>query len=385
MKTQALLLLLVSACDTCQREPGAPAPIQADAAQRRVRDVVEPPVRAYPPHAIRPDGVGPYLLDQPLGDVLRKLPEGPNLEVLQLGKQANWLVVNAEGGQILVGAEVKGPVQFIAVVAPEVARTAAGIGVGATGAQLLASLGKARPAGMRNRLVYDMEALPGVRFITDSPDGTPPDKTRIIAVLVAKMEEPPRRRACAAAPLPDPDVLLAARAKGEGGVIRAGCFTSPSSEALVVQGGEAILVGGEPAKLRRLAAFAVAPDATVGPLDVDGDGRDDIVALEPRRGDKELSFGLRVVRWEANHLQEIVSARPFVVTEQMAAAAGVTPPQVDIAVEVGAGGGQVMAVGIYLATGPRGLKQVAPLSTVALRPEARRGAVPAAADAGDNR
>src|SRR5262245_18272544 len=100
-----LMLLLVSASSTCQREPGAPAPIQADAAQRRVRDVVGPPLRAYPPHAIRSDGVGPYLLDQPLVDVLRKLPEGPNLEVLQLGKQANWLVVSAEGGQILVGAE----------------------------------------------------------------------------------------------------------------------------------------------------------------------------------------------------------------------------------------------------------------------------------------
>ena len=275
--------------------------------------------------------------------------------------------------------------QFIAVVAPEVARTAAGIGVGATGAQLMASLGNARAGGLRNRLVYDMEALSGVRFITDSPDGTPPDKARIIAVLVAKMEEPPRRRGCVAASLPEPDVLLAARGKGEGGVVRSGCFTSPSAEALVVQGGEAILVGGDPAKLRRLAAFAVAPDATVGPLDVDGDGRDDIVVLEPRRADKELAFGLRVVRWEANRLQEILSARPFVVTEQMAAAAGVTPPQVDIAVEIGAGGGQVMAVGIYLATGPRGLKQVAPLLPVTLRPEARKGAVPAAPDAGDNR
>ena len=137
--------------------------------------------------------------------------------------------------------------------------------------------------------------------------------------------------------------------------------------------------------MRRVGAFAVGPEATVAPLDVDGDGRDDIVVLEPRRSDRELSFGLRVIRWDGSHLQEILSARPFLVTEQMAAAAGVTPPQVDIAVEVGAGGGQVIANGIYLASGPTGLKQVAPLLPVTLRPEPRKGTVPAVPDAGEAR
>src|SRR5262249_62108494 len=108
----ALPLLLLTPC-TCQRDATAPAPIEVDAAQHRVREVIGAPVRAYPPHAIRSDGIGPYLLDQPLGDVLRKLPEGLNLEVLQIGRYASWLVVSAETGQILLGAPLQGPPRLI--------------------------------------------------------------------------------------------------------------------------------------------------------------------------------------------------------------------------------------------------------------------------------
>lgn len=381
MRHRALPLLLLTTC-TCQRDATAPPPIEADAAQHRVREVIGPPVRAYPPHAIRSDGIGPYLLDQPLGDVLRKLPEGLNLEVLQIGRYASWLVVSAESGQILVGADVKGPVRFIAVVAPEVARTSAGVGVGATGTKLLAALGRPRRRGASDRLVYEMEALPGVRFVTDAPAGAQPDQAHIEAVLVTKPAEEPPRRACADVTLPVDEAIAAARAKGEGATVRFGCFTTASPEALVVQGGEAILVGGEPPRLRRLGAIALSPDAVAWPLDVDGDGRDDIIALETRKNERELSVGVRVVRWDGGHLQELMSARPYVITEAMASAAGTTPLQIELPVEVTPAPGGIAVAGVYLAAGPRGLKQVAPLQPVVLRFDARKpGAV--VPDAGD--
>jgi hypothetical protein len=383
MLVRALGPFLLVGCCACQRDNGAPPPIEADAAGHRVREVLGPPVRAYPPHAIRSDGVGPYLLDQPLADVLRKLPEGPNLEVLQLGKYASWLVVSAENGQILVGADVKGPVRFIAVVAPEVARTAAGVGVGASGDKLLDALGPPRRRGVSDRLVWEMASLPGVRFISDAPAGTPPDKAHVEAVLVTKPADEPPRRACADVSLPAADAVAAARAKGEGApAVRFGCFTSAAPEALVVQGGEAILVGGDPTRLRRLAVAAVAPEAVVGPLDVDGDGRDDIVAIETRRGERELAVAVRVLRWDGARLVELVSARPFVIGEAMASAVGTTPAQVELPVEVTPVAGGIAVAGVYLATGAHGPRHVAPLEPVIVRFEARKpgAAVP---DAGE--
>lgn len=377
----ALPLLLLTTC-TCQRDATAPAPIEVDAAQHRVREVIGAPVRAYPPHAIRSDGIGPYLLDQPLGDVLRKLPEGLNLEVLQIGRYASWLVVSAETGQILVGADVKGPVRFIAVVAPEVARTSAGVGVGATGTKVLEALGKPRRRGAGDRLVYEAEALPGVRFITDAPAGTAPDQAHVEAVLVTKPADEAPRRACADATLSADDAIAAARVRGEGATVRFGCFSAASPEAVVVQGGEAILVGGEPPRLRRVGAIAISPDAVVWPLDVDGDGRDDMIVLETRKNERELSVGVRVVRWEGGHLQEILSARPYTITEAMASAAGTTPPQIDLPVEVTPAPGGISVAGVYLATGARGAKQVAPLEPVVLRFEARKPGPPVP-DAGE--
>src|SRR5262249_47178422 len=194
------------------------------------------PVRAYPPHAIRSDGIGPYLLDQPLGDVLRKLPEGLNLEVLQIGRYASWLVVSAETGPILVGADVKGPGRVIPVVAREVGRTSAGVGVGATGTKVLEALGKPRRRGAGDRLVYEAEALPGVRFITDAPAGTAPDQAHVEAVLVTKPADEAPRRACAHATPSAGDAVAAARGRGGGAAGRLRRLSAASPRAVVVAG-----------------------------------------------------------------------------------------------------------------------------------------------------
>ena len=73
MTRLALVLALLVACG----DGGTPAP-RPDAAPRPARKIKPPPddvrVRVFPPYAVRPDGVGPDLLDAPLADILRLIP-----------------------------------------------------------------------------------------------------------------------------------------------------------------------------------------------------------------------------------------------------------------------------------------------------------------------
>src|SRR5688572_7375633 len=75
----------------------APPPLR-DAPARKVVTKPREEVRAYPPHAIRSDGVGPYLLDATLSDLLHTMPGGPPIELLQIGRLADWRIVRAEEG-----------------------------------------------------------------------------------------------------------------------------------------------------------------------------------------------------------------------------------------------------------------------------------------------
>src|SRR5262249_49143853 len=153
------------------------------------------PVHAYPPLSIYPDGVGPYLLGKDMRDVLRALPEGPRLELLQLGRYANWHIVRSEGGSLIIGADVKtqNRVGFVAVLGADVARTTTGLGVGATGAELMKVLGKPEEPGdmVRDRRIVQFADLPGVRFFTDASLDTPPERIKVVAVMIANESKAP--------------------------------------------------------------------------------------------------------------------------------------------------------------------------------------------------
>src|SRR5262249_11029315 len=150
--------------------PVEPAPV-VDAAPRRTLPEPEP-VYAYPPLSIYPDGVGPYLLGKDMREVLRALPEGPRLELVQLGGFMNWHIARSEAGKLLLGpaAGNQNRVGFVAVLGADVARTATGVGVGSTGAELAKTLGKPEEPGdvLRDRRIERFERLPGVRFLTDA-------------------------------------------------------------------------------------------------------------------------------------------------------------------------------------------------------------------------
>src|SRR5690606_9771152 len=110
----------------------------------RPRRVIEPPsrgVRALPPHAIRPDGIGPYKLGASAADLLDQLPSGPRIRQFTIPGIAHRDMLRGENDAILIGTEPQGKATFVAVVRGEIARTESGIQVGSTREEVAAALG----------------------------------------------------------------------------------------------------------------------------------------------------------------------------------------------------------------------------------------------------
>jgi hypothetical protein len=407
-----LASLLLLACTTPSGE-GTPLPSR-DASQgpRRWLKPSSNEVRAYPPHAIRPDGIGPYVLGQSLSDVLHSLPEGPRVELLQIGSVANWRVVRAEAGQLLLLADAENHVAAAVVLAPEIARTETGLGVGATGAELRKTLGPERELGdlSYDRRVFEFASLPGVSFVTDAASGAPAETARVIAVVLGWRQNAPSvppqplpadraawRAACrAGGALADARAEILAAARGrtsprptEGPVrtepvVRFGCVTGLSPEAIVAMPGELVRVGGERGRLRRLGVLALDPFELASVLDLDDDGRDEIVVDAQQRSSLLRAVEVTVLRWENGRLGAVASARPFAVTAAEAAAVGVTPGDIDLALAFDRQDGGLGIGGLYLArkggqggSGP--LVEVAPLVSTVLRMRGRHAPLGAAA------
>jgi len=136
--TKALLLiLLIAACSDGKKPEQKGEP-------ERQRRVIEPPtrgVRALPPHAIRPDGVGPYKLGATVTQLLDQLPSGPRITQFSLPGVIQRDILRADEDAILIGTEPQGKATFVSVVKADIARTEAGIHVGSTRAELERALG----------------------------------------------------------------------------------------------------------------------------------------------------------------------------------------------------------------------------------------------------
>jgi hypothetical protein len=392
----AICAVVLAGCPEKGAEP-ALAPVgDAPAPPRKGPPLLQAePVHAYPPHAIRSDGVGPYLLGMDIKRVFDELPGGPRLELLQLGRVVNWRVVRAEGSDLVICGDAKNQVGAVAVLGAGVARTTEGMGVGAPRAALEQALGKPVDADdvVRDRRIAVFEALPGVHFVTDAGPDVPPDKTKVAAVVVAReavpAPAPPRPPSVCrtGGPLAGAraEVLQAARAKGPPVLdawVRFGCVSAAAPEAIVVGGGELALIAGEPGKLRRLASVPAPGAELAGALDLDGDGKDEVVWVSQRRSEAEHAVELHVLRWEGGRLVELLAERPIVIGVDAAAAAGITPAQLDLALEVRAGGaGTLRLGGIYLARVGGRLREVAPLSPLTVRLEPRRSLASGASEA----
>jgi hypothetical protein len=354
----------------------APRPDAGPRTQRRPKPPADD-VRVYWPYGIRADGVGSYLIDAPLADVLHNLPEGPHIELLEIDGLLSFRIVRAEEGRMLIGADARSRVAFIAVLDAEVAKTDTGLAVGASGAELVKALGPERvdDAIVRYRRAFELDKLPNVTFLSEAAPDAAPDAAHVSAVLIAKPVAHPERKApdgCrgggALADVPALELWAAAhpgRPRPQvAPSVRFACVSGGEPEAVLLAGEELDIVGGSPAHLKRVWVATAGKLDVLAPLDVDGDGKDELVGLTVVRDDEAVATQVRVWGWDGGRLAPRVSARPHVVTKDQAAATGAALSGIELWPEVTAGGDAVMVGGIYAARTLAGARVVAPLTPV---------------------
>lgn len=423
MKSWALLasawlaVLAGGACD----DQTSPPPVQYDAS--RVRRLFRPPegeVRAVPPHAIHSQGVGPYVLGTSLKEILGLLPRGPRVMLMQIDGVLDYSLVRAEGDTLLIGVEPPSGVTFLSVLGEETARTESGMGVGTSVEALRKALGPelVRPERAADPRLLAFVRLPNTRFLLDEPGG------QVVAVVVRHDDDAgpatgqagpgpgqtaghapghasgqpaghapgqtgePAREGSAPASCPvsearaldaGDDELQQIRAAAElvaspaeapdpavVATVRRACFSASEAEVLVVGADQVAVVGGEPGKLRRLAGHAEPGLVYAAPLDVDGDGRSEIVVVSQRVTEEERVTAVQLLRFEAGRLQRVAAEDVYRVSATNAAWVGARLEDVELVIEVRGELEALQLTGLYVHRGKTRPQTVAPLMKAAL-------------------
>lgn len=137
----ALAISLALSCALACNGRDQPKLEEGDRRPRAVDPPTAKEVRALPPHVIRADGVGPFKVGASLSEQNDLLPSGPHIAQIDIPNMLHVSVLRAEDDGILIGGEPQGRAAFVAVVGGQVARTASGIHVGSTRAELVSQLG----------------------------------------------------------------------------------------------------------------------------------------------------------------------------------------------------------------------------------------------------
>jgi hypothetical protein len=351
-----------------------------------------PPVglRAVPPHNIHPEGIGPYRLGAPLEDILNRLPHGPRVELFRLGALADYSLVRAEGGAIVVGVERGRGVTFVSAVEGEVARTASGHGVGASADVIRAELGDepAVPEVARDPALLRSSRLPEAVFLLE--DG------RVAAVLVDatgnRYRQPGRGDAgvpkvCPTTPALASELHAAARL-GTAAALRVTCAEGAPVQAVASWGDRLVWLGVESAgaaepKIRKLAATSVAGLRFAAPILFAGERA--MVAVVETRHAGDLVLRLELFKLDGSRLVTADSAEIYRLSEDTVRLSGGSLVGASIAVELEAEGDNIVARGFFAQRAGHRLTVVAPLERrrlgVDLRSRGATSAPPASPDA----
>jgi hypothetical protein len=270
----------------------------------RPRRVIEPPsrgVRALPPHAIRPDGVGPYKLGAPAAELLEQLPSGPRIRQFTIPGIVHRDLLRGDDDAILIGAEPQGKATFVAVVRGEIARTESGIQVGSTREQLSEALGPP---------IDELERARDPRLVVPTKLDNAHmvfDGDRISAIVLTPAVE--RSKEPSAAPdgkdHKDPCVRPAGdRAQGTFGA----CLSS--SGELVRIGSEDILVSARDSD-KVITKWTVPGLVFAAPLRSVGEQRDDIVAIAKTANEQDATWSLLLFRMIDGKLIRVHEPRPL--------------------------------------------------------------------------
>lgn len=373
MIARASSLLLALGLLACSSN-GDKGPPKLDAG--RTRRVIEPPtgtVRPLPPHAIDPGGVGPYRLGVTQAAILAALPV-PRVATLEIEDVLDASVVRAEDDTILVGGRPGEPISFIAALAKGIVRTEAGLGVGASRAEL-AGLGPERvdPRATRDPRIVIPASRPGTHFLLENDT--------VAAILLRAADSAPVPAAaggdggvadagvpagCAGAlPASEADLQAAAGLKSPARVWAA-CMSSSGREAIVVAGDVVVVVvvvDAEGARARRIAKEELRGLVWAAPLRVEPD-RDELVAITERRDGDQLVLTLHAFRLTGGKLVRQVEKDVYAVTETKAQWIGarVADLRLLLTVEARPDGYEVGGVLLHLGGGrERAVRDVAPL------------------------
>jgi hypothetical protein len=379
--------LLVPGCS----DRTSPPPAAESTRSRRVFEKPRGGPRAVPPHAIRSEGVGPYLLSMPLKDVLGLTSRGPSVMLMELEGMVDYSLVRAENDTVIIGVERGGTgVSFVTVVDREIARTDKGVGVGATLGDLEQALGSRRRSATRlsDPRIASFERLPNARFVLDGDVA--------IAVTVGKRDRPTSNPEGEAAP-PEPDqppprprarcgadalreqrdaIVEAARIDaGDDPVQLAfGCLDADDPLVVVTAGDRMVGVTGSPDRLRRLRLDTVDGLVFAGPVDLGGDGKDEIVAVAQSSTPEGKTWRVEVFRGDGGRLGRVASRSVYHLAAASVPWIGATLSEVDLLLAFEAEEETLHVGGLLLQRDGGRVKVVAPLANKRLVVRARGGA-----------
>ncbi len=288
-----LLPLLGPACGN--RDPATSERVEPPP-QRRVIELPTGTMRPLPPHAIRSDGVGPYLLHKQIAALLDQLPSGPRIARFEIPGLLHHSLIRAEDDTVLIGGEPtsssSSTTTFIAVIGSEVARTDSGVHVGSTKAELVQALGPlvddfdhARdprlvvPAGLRNsRIVIEKE--------------------RILAIVVTGEATVARDTSA------DPVCPRPAATESSFGI----CLTG-TGELVEVDRDELTIRAAD--SDRAPATLRVPNIVFAAPLRNLAEGRDELVVVTRTDDAQQRTWSLIVYRYDAGRMQRVVDPVPL--------------------------------------------------------------------------
>ncbi len=357
-----LALAVLGLCQlSCSDSAQPPAPLVTSSRPRRTA----PPasvVRALPPHAIRSDGVGPYLLGESLATQLDELPSGPRLTLLDIPGVVHFNVIRAEQGSVLVGGDPLGPTAYVAVVAADVARTESGLAVGATRSQVET---KVHMVGREPTLARDPRislpvASPGMRLIFDGDD--------ILRGLVVL-------RSAAVEPVP-PATPLAGTDLNKSGAASL-CLIQASATANKTTGpecpvnSETVKVSGEDIVFRTSdstrPAVAVRFRGLVWTAVLEIEQRETLVVISRQDTVSKKTWTLSVLRIDQGKLLRLPDQALYVVTSENARWIGAELGSVDLVLEIAARGDTLHIGGLLSTATGSGIRDLVPLLPVTFR------------------
>ena len=137
MKLALVAAMVLLGCSDNDR----PEPIHERVPPRHLPEPVGT-MHSLPPHPIRADGIGPYLLGERFEVLYGIAPKLARLEPFDIRGVVHSHIIHAEENEsVLIGGEPGGTASFVAVIDPQVARTESGFHVGSTRDELTRALG----------------------------------------------------------------------------------------------------------------------------------------------------------------------------------------------------------------------------------------------------